>query len=597
MQKYTFVAYHREVQSFLQNLQKLGVVDITQSTKEPSEKQLQTIQLLNRYKKSIKVLEEIDAEQALHCSNNNSAKEILKQIEQLSQELQQIETERKKAEKEIEQLRPWGNFSTDLLKKLENQGVKIQLFTTPIKNFSENWKVLYALEEIHTSATEIYFAIARSADEEPYTLEAAQEQKHPSSSVKEKELEIEQLTQRFSEAEVQLKALKVEKHKLTEAKKSLANQLQLQNASESINAQAEDTIAILEGYCPVPKVSDLDQFLKTQQVLHFVESVSMHDNAPILLKNNKFSKLFEVITKLYALPRYAEFDPTPLFAPFFMMFFGFCLGDGGYGLLLLLSTFLFASKVPQSLRPIMTLGKWFGFATVVFGTLSGTFFGINLVEIQALGDMRKIFLNQDNMMLLSLIVGGVQILFGMGVKVFGITRQQGFKFAISQIATIVLILTAGTYLGLPMIGIHLSSIINYLLLGGMSFSALLFFFYNSPDKNPAMNFGVGLWNFYNLLTGLLGDMLSYIRLFALGLTGGILGGVFNSLAFSVYGESFSIIGLFGMLFILLFGHSLNIVLSVLGALVHPLRLTFVEFYKNMGFDGGGREYNPLEIKK
>ncbi|MGL5959495.1 MAG: V-type ATP synthase subunit I [Bacteroidales bacterium] len=599
MLKYTFVAYHRDLQGFLQNLQELGVVDITQSEREPSKNQLRIVQLLNRYKKVLKFFDTITQ----NCHNtaitidSSNVNETLTLTENLLQEHQQIESEKKKAEKDVDLLRPWGFFSAKLIEKLKSQGIVFQFFSSPIKCFSENWKNLYPLEKVYISNTEVYFVIAHHANEEPYTLEGAQEHKIPTCSVVDKEAQIKDLTQRVSKVEEQLAALSGAKAIFIEAINSLANQLQLQNASENVDTHASDTIAIFEGCCPVPKSSELDSFLATQEVIHFVEDIPTDESAPVLLKNNSFSKLFEVITKLYALPRYTEFDPTPLFAPFFMMFFGFCLGDGGYGLLLLLSTLLLSSKVPQELLPIITLGKWFGLATVVFGILSGTFFGINLVEIDALASIRDHFLNQDNMMLLSLIVGGVQILFGMCVKVFGIASQKGFKYAISQIATVVLILSSGVYVGLPIIGLHLSNIVNYFLLGALGISTLIFFFYNSPGKNPFVNFGGGLWNFYNLLTGLLGDMLSYIRLFALGLTGGILGGVFNSLAFSVYGDSFSIIGLFGMIFILLFGHSLNIVLSILGALVHPLRLTFVEFYKNMGFEGGGREYRPFEIKK
>lgn len=119
-------------------------------------------------------------------------------------------------------------------------------------------------------------------------------------------------------------------------------------------------------------------------------------------------------------------------------------------------------------------------------------------------------------------------------------------------------------------------------------------FYNSPDKNIFINFGKGLWDTYGTATGLLGDVLSYIRLFAIGLTGGILGGVFNSLAYQIseglpWGVNFLV-----MAIILLLGHSLNIALCMISSLVHPLRLTFVEFYKNAEFEGGGKQYKPLD---
>jgi V/A-type H+/Na+-transporting ATPase subunit I len=106
------------------------------------------------------------------------------------------------------------------------------------------------------------------------------------------------------------------------------------------------------------------------------------------------------------------------------------------------------------------------------------------------------------------------------------------------------------------------------------------------------NFGLGLWNTYNMATGLLGDLLSYIRLFALGISSAILGFVFNSLAVSMSG-SIPVVSAIVMVIILVFGHSINLFMSGLGAFVHPMRLTFVEFYKNAGFTGGGKKYNPF----
>jgi V/A-type H+/Na+-transporting ATPase subunit I len=107
-----------------------------------------------------------------------------------------------------------------------------------------------------------------------------------------------------------------------------------------------------------------------------------------------------------------------------------------------------------------------------------------------------------------------------------------------------------------------------------------------------MNVGVGLWNTYNMVTGILGDLLSYIRLFALGISSAIMGFVFNSLAVEMSG-SIPVLNILIMVVILVIGHGINIFMSGLGAFVHPMRLTFVEFYKNAGFAGGGKQYNPF----
>lgn len=119
------------------------------------------------------------------------------------------------------------------------------------------------------------------------------------------------------------------------------------------------------------------------------------------------------------------------------------------------------------------------------------------------------------------------------------------------------------------------------------------YLYNTPGKNVFLNFGTGLWNTYNMASGLLGDTLSYIRLFAIGLTGSILGGVFNTLAVTMTDGMNIMARAICMLLILLVGHSINIALCTISSLVHPLRLIFVEYYKNAEFEGGGKAYEPF----
>ena len=121
--------------------------------------------------------------------------------------------------------------------------------------------------------------------------------------------------------------------------------------------------------------------------------------------------------------------------------------------------------------------------------------------------------------------------------------------------------------------------------------------YKNPITGPLLNIGGGVWATYGMATGLLGDLLSYIRLFALGLTGGVLGGVFNSLALDLTSSMSWYIRWLPMVLILLAGHGITFALSMISAFVHPMRLTFVEFFKNANFEGGGKEYTPFRTVK
>ena len=296
------------------------------------------------------------------------------------------------------------------------------------------------------------------------------------------------------------------------------------------------------------------------------------------------------------LPKYNEVDLTPYFAPFYMLFFGLSLGDIGYGLFLLLVGLIAKSvmkdKLSSYMKAVMSLVVVLGASTMVAGMLTGGFFGFDIYELpfQFAQDVKnKVYFDNNDMFLLSLKLGVVQILFGMIMKVANRTKQLGFKHALSTIGWFVFLVSIivsflyPTFL--PMFGtLHLIIVIPMLM---------LIFFYNSPGKNPFYNFGLALWDTYNMATGLLGDILSYVRLFALGLSGGILATVFNDLAAGMSPDNMV---LKPIVYVLIFviGHAINLFMNALGALVHPVRLTFVEFYQNSEFEGGGKKYNPFK---
>jgi V/A-type H+-transporting ATPase subunit I len=133
---------------------------------------------------------------------------------------------------------------------------------------------------------------------------------------------------------------------------------------------------------------------------------------------------------------------------------------------------------------------------------------------------------------------------------------------------------------------------GYIQNGVLIASGVFILLINNPKRNILMNFLNGLWDVYQMVTGLVGDLLSYIRLFALGVSSAILGFVFNELAMSLKPDNI-ILGPLVMIIVLLIGHGMTIFMAGLGAFVHPIRLTFVEFYKNAGFTGGGKPYVPF----
>jgi V/A-type H+/Na+-transporting ATPase subunit I len=157
--------------------------------------------------------------------------------------------------------------------------------------------------------------------------------------------------------------------------------------------------------------------------------------------------------------------------------------------------------------------------------------------------------------------------------------------------------------GLPVFGFEWPVFMQYVFYALIAVSCVGIFFLNTPDvyNKPIVgtvkNLGSGVWAVYGMATGLLGDLLSYIRLFALGLTGGILGSVFNSLAIDLTSSMPWVVRWLPLVIILLLGHGINFALCMISSFVHPMRLTFVEYFKNAEFEGGGTEYKPFKIKK
>lgn len=527
-----------------------------------------------------------------------SAYEAMHRIEDLLTEKNTTEQQIKKYYKDLEEAKIWGNFSPRAVANLQAEtGLKIHYLTTSEKVYQASWEQEYPIYEISRVHASVYFVYFQR-DEEMPDWKGVTEVPAPKSSYSYKRRVIIILEARMEDIIHELEDMYIYLSTLEEEKLNYMNRLSFDTSKENAHKEAEEHIRIVEGFVPQSKSADFETFLDAQHTVYIqssaMEAAKAGENVPVLLKNNAFARLFEPITGLFALPSYTEMDLTPLFAPFFMMFFGFCFGDAGYGILLFALSTILKYKVSIKLKPFCTLAQYFGLATVFFGLISGSFFGIALAEVSALVKFKKYFLNSDNMMALSLMLGGVQILFGMFIQILNIKRREGMRHAISRIGWFSLLILALPLLAQNFLKFTLYPIVEYAIYGGMGVSLCLAFFFNAPEKNIFMNFGGGLWDAYNVLTGLIGDLLSYIRLFALGLTGGILGSVFNTLALDMSGN-IPVLSTFIMFLILLVGHSLNIGLSILGALVHPLRLTFVEFYKNAGFEGAGKPYKPFKI--
>ena len=602
MKKLTFLVYHKEYEEFLNSLRELGVVHIVEKQQGAADNtELQeNIRLFNRLAATLKLLQnqkhEKNAVIATEGGTATRGMQVLDEVDALQTEHGKLSQQLQSYAKEKEVLEVWGNFEPTGIQKLKDAGYIIGFYSCSEGNYKEEWETEYNAMIVNRISSKVFFVTVTKAGQE-VDLDVEQA-KLPAYSLSRLEALYDTTEQAIEGNEKKLVALsETDIPSLKAALKELQSQIEFSKVVLSSEQTAGDKLMLIEGWAPAYSKVEIEAYLNDAHVYYEITDPMPGDNVPIRLNNKGFFAWFEPICKLYMLPKYNELDLTPFFDPFFMVFFGLCLGDSGYGLFLFLGATayrLLAKKVTPSMKSIISLIQVLSASTFFCGLLTGTFFGANIYDldwpiVQRL--KHAVLMDNNDMFRLSLILGVIQILFGMVLKAVNQTIQFGFKYAIATIGWIILLVSTAVS--------ALFSSSELLSMGGTAYKVVLcisgamIFLFNTPGKNIFMNIGLGLWDSYNMVTGLLGDVLSYVRLFALGLSGGILAGVFNSLAVGMSPDNV-IAGPIVMVLIFVIGHAINMFMNVLGAMVHPMRLTFVEFFKNSGYEGGGKEYKPFK---
>ncbi|HET8964097.1 MAG TPA: V-type ATPase 116kDa subunit family protein [Chitinophagales bacterium] len=585
MLKYSFLIYHREYNDFLMKLRALGIVHIESLQESVSEKAEEALKKLHKLSEAKNILSQLE-KPPIENINLKTADEVLKKLNEQRNKEAQLEKRKKELEIQLEVLRPWGEIPGKRLEQLNAQGVYLHFFECAKSKFDKNWYNQNALYIAHDNGKHIWFFIVNNDAAIPEIQ--AEYISIPQHNLATLLSEFEKVQLAIGKSETELHRLAAYTDVLSQAQLKLEEEMDWDNALFNTYLHYDGKLQLLQAWVPITESEKLNLLLDNSGVAYTSEKPIVDDNVPILLKNSSFSKLYQPIGDLFSLPTYSELDLTPYFAPFFTLFFGMCLGDVGYGLIILTAVIVlrFTIKKPE-IKPLLNLGIFLGGATVLFGLLTGTVFGIALVNVNIplLNNFKDKFLDVDQLFNLSLIIGITQILFGMILRAINRWRMYGLAYALSPFGWFVAIVGALMYAA------HFQKIIA---LASIAIGLFLIIAFSNPDKGILGRIGTGLWDLYGI-TGLFGDVLSYIRLFALGLSSSILGLVVNSISLSLLG-GVPVLSQLLFIIVLLFGHGLNFGISTLSAFVHPVRLTFVEFYKNAGFIGGGKQYKPFKSK-
>ena len=608
MKKLALLVYHKEYAAFLEKLREVGVVHIQEresgSLENPEMEQ--KMALAARFARIVKRLEACAPEFLEPAGDASTATAIMDKVETLVADIEQHRTLQQVLDKDVATLEPWGNFDYSNVEKLEEAGYELKFFVTSAKSYQSEWESDYNAILVAERQSRKYFVTITpqgttvDIDAEPAKL--------PTASLSALEGELAAVKARIEEFEKELAQVAQRGLNTVKAAQEVQKRdIEFTKVMLGGEKVSGDKLVMLEGWVPVDSVDALKAMLDNSGAFYELRDARRGDNFPVKLKNNAFTRMYEVLTKMYGMPSGTDFDPTPIVAPFFSLFFAFCMGDAGYGLLMVLFGFLLKNKLGKNMAGMMNLVITLGIFTTVMGALLGTFFGMSLLEFTGIpqsirdfiiaGEVEVMGSTYDKQMLLALGIGVLHISIAMTVKAINSTVFFGFKESLSAWGWW-LVVVGGVIVGtLTFLSVIPAGISKWVFIAVGGVGALGIYVLNNLRRNILVNIGAGLWDTYNMASGLLGDILSYIRLFALGLAGGMLGATFNSLALMVVeGQEGigAVLGWIGFGLIILVGHTLNIAMSCLSAFVHPLRLTFVEYFKNAGYEGKGEEYKPFK---
>lgn len=622
MKKLTFLVYHKEYDGFLVELQKLGVLHI-----QPSADQSQAEpDALRSLREELRVVQEVKAsllktaglfDEDVVPGDADAA--IVARVTEIDERLRVVDAALERARSDEGLLAPWGDIDRVQMERLHKAGLQ-EYFYRVDRAYFDKKLTDYSDLEISRDKKFVYFMAFSVDGREPEGIAAVP-------------LSLPDVT--YSEARKRVAELNGERDRLTAERMDIAsnriggikayeavllNRIAREVADFDTLRAAGETVMVLEGWFPVVQLEAVERFLKGADVYYEMRDPVETDSVPTQFRNNWFNRMFEPLTKMYGYPCYDEWDPTPVVALFFTLFFAICMGDAAYGVILMLYGLLemrgLARKTPilgEMLHGCGGMLVTLGAATTVIGLSLGTVFGTNMAEwtfvswppavVEYFRFVQGKFPGTEYsfQMVAAIIIGVVHLCIAMLVKALLYSKKEGFVNNLGQWGW-TLLMVGGIVTGtLAAIGTLSQEVTTWLLIGIGGVAAVCIYFLNNVQRlrnrfvqGLIINPLAGLYDTYNMASGLLGDVLSYVRLYALCLAGGVLGSAFNSIG-SMCAEGFTG-GIAVAVLIYVVGHLLNLLLSGISAFVHPLRLNFVEYFKNAGYNGRGIAYEPFRNK-
>lgn len=600
--KIDLLLHHRDRERIISMLQELGVIHLELNTDFRNE-DIEELELQKtRLTKAIEFVSEYKDEDSIVPIESNldmpSVDRIVDDILNLKHQKETDQQEEELLRKNKQKLQPWGNFDPNKLHQLSQAGVQVFFCIADKKEYEKENLASFTYQVIYESSDRLYLVVLSMGEAPSLPFETVQLPSMQIADIKSKEKQLDRnKVQRAETIYTYLSYLPLLSQELVR----IENQLALQLANGSCSEYAEGSILHLKGWFPATMEGRLLQYIKKENLSYTLADPTPEDKVPVLLKNPQYPKLFESITRIFQLPGYYEMDLTPFIAVFYPILFAYCLGDAGYGLILFTVSKVGWFTFWKKSRNMAVLGMILGAFTTLMGVVkSGSIFGLPIVgsasnpmfqylsQYVIIPDDRGVVFNAFNV---ALLIGVVQIITGIIISIVNKIKYKSMIAGLPQIGKLFIVTSLIWMFLADMQGVEALQPFGVLRMAILSLGVLLVLFFHDMKVPVLTRAASGILPLFFILTGILGDVLSYVRLFALGVASSVLGLVVNQIGMQIMGDSWWGV-LLGVVFLLL-GHSLNFALAALGSFVHPLRLTFVEFYNNAQFEGGGIPYQPL----
>ena len=590
MKKTTLLVSETERERLLSDLREAGIIHV-KHIKPPVSHDIDFIDdKISNIDKMYSILSPY-ARKAKKGSFVCEEKDILENAARVSElygEKQSLAKDKHELKKQLSWFEAWGKFDPEDLATLKAKGANLKLYRLhkdQVRDLKKNGKKNYTVLKKEKGYTYIAALFLQPAGELPF-----KEIIPPPTAPKKIHEKIEEMDGKVARIDSILKEEAGMLESMKGCRESLVKRREFLHVK--FGMQEEEAFSYLQGFCPVDRVKKVTSIAGRRGVGYLIEDADVPEETPTLIRNPKWVRIIRPVFQfMNTIPGYNEFDISFVFLVFFSLFFAMLVGDGGYGAIFILITFLTRMKFKKAPREPFFLMYLLGGATMVWGAITGTWFGAKAIaqlpifNNLIIGEINSFASgNQNFLIYMCFIIGAVHLTVAHIMKAFRVINSVK---ALGDVGWIMIVWGMFFAAGKLVVDRPFPIFAGYLLIGGM----ILVLVFSNPQKNMFKGMLSTLTSLPLSVIGAFSDVVSYLRLFAVGYASVVLASTFNNMALADgVGNIFAGVG---AAIILLFGHTLNILLCMMAVVVHGIRLNMLEFSGHLGMQWSGKKYEPF----